>query len=90
MFTEDLAPFFLDFGLPAAFGGNTATVLLDMPDQAILGDMQLSTEYAMFYKSGDLPGLKHGDTGTVGGTTYTVREIAAQDDGKTLRAALKK
>ena len=90
MFVEDLTPYFADFGVTAVSGANTASVLLDMPDQAILGDMQLTTEYAITYRTGDLPGLKHGDAITVASVAYTVREVTAQDDGKTMHANLKK
>ncbi len=90
MITEDLSPLFADFAVPAVYGAVTAQVLLDMPDQAIFGDTQYSTEYAITYRASDLMGLKHGDAITVNGTAYTVREVKFLDDGQLKTAALKK
>lgn len=90
MFAEDLTPFFADFGVTAVHGSDTASVLLDMPDQQILGDMQISTEYAITWRTGDLPGLKSGDAITVAAVSYAVREVTRQDDGAVMRATLKK
>ena len=90
MFTEDLSPLFADFGMPAQYGSLTATVLLDMPDQQIFGDMQISTEYAITYKSADLAGLKRGDSITVNAVAYSVREVTKLDDGALLHATLSK
>ena len=90
MLVEDLAPLFADFGLTAVFGGNVATVLLDMPQEEVFGGMQQSAEYDMTFKQGDLPGLKGGDVGTVGGITYTVRQTTTLDDGKLIKAMLKR
>ncbi len=87
---EDLAAFFADFGVQASANGMTACVLLDMPGQSLLGDMQISTDYAITYASADLPGLKHGSSITVSGSAYTVREITLQDDGQISRASLKR
>jgi hypothetical protein len=85
-----MAPFLADFGVTAVFGSATAQVILDMPDQSILGDMQLSTEYAITYAAADLAGLKHGSAITVDGVAYTVREVTRMEDGRMVRAVLKK
>lgn len=90
MIVEDMAPLFADFGVPAVFGTRAATVLLDMPQEEIFGGMQQSTEYEITYKSGDLPGLKAGDAGTVGGVGYTVRQTTTLDDGQLIKAMLKR
>lgn len=90
MFVEDLIPLFADFGLPANFGGRVATVLLDMPQEEIFEGMQQTTEYAMTYRAGDLPGLRAADTGTVDGIAYTVRQTTTLDDGKLIKAMLKR
>lgn len=87
---DDLDAFLSDFGVVAIFGAAQAQVILDMPDQSILGDMQLSTEYAITYAAADLAGLKHGSAITVDGAAYTVREVARLDDGRMMRAVLKK
>lgn len=90
MIVEDLALYFADFGLPAVFGARTATVLLDMPQEEVFGGMQQSAEYAMTFRQGDLPGLKSGDQGTVNGVSYSVRQTSMLDDGKLIKAMLKK
>jgi hypothetical protein len=90
MFVEDLAPLFADFGVLAVFGARTAMVLLDMPGEEIFGGMQQSTEYAITYRSTDLPGLAAGDAGTVDGVAYKVRQTTPHDDGRIIKAMLKK
>ena len=89
-FVEDLSAFFADFGVPATFGALSATVLLDMPDAEIFGGGQISTDYAITYKSGDLSGLKTGDAITVNAVAYQVREVVKLDDGKLMNATLKR
>lgn len=90
MFVEDLAPLFADFGVLAVAGANSATVLFDMPGEEIFGGMQQSTEYAITYRSVDLPGLTAGNSITVDGVAYKVRQTTPQDDGKLIKAMLKK
>ena len=90
MFAEDLDVLFADFGVTAVLGAASAQVLLDMPDQGVLGDMQISTDYAITFKASDLAGIKHSDSITVDGTSYTVREVTLLDDGKIKHAALKR
>jgi hypothetical protein len=90
MFTEDITALFGDFGVLATYGSLTALVLFDMPDQAVLGDMQLSTDYAMTYPATAFTALKHGDGVTINSVAYTVREITRLDDGALKRAALKR
>lgn len=88
MFTEDLDAFFGDFATLASTNGQTALVIFDMPDQAILGDMQLTTEYSITFKSGDFTSLKRGDTITINSTVYSVREVTQLDDGLLKHATL--
>ena len=90
MFAEDLAMLFEDFGVAAVFGARTATVILDMPQEEIFDGMQQSTEYAITYKTGDLPGLKANDSGTVNGVTYRVRQVTTLDDGQIIKATLQR
>lgn len=82
------------FGEPAELvvAGETprfGKVLFQMPTADILGDMQLSSDYSIEYNPAHFPGLRHGLEITVGGTTYTVREVRDADDGFTKRATLK-
>lgn len=90
MIVEDLAPFFADFGVPATAGAHSATVLFDMPQEEIFAGMQQSTEYVITFRSGDLPGLAAGNTITVDGVAYKVRQTTTLDDGKLTKAMLKR
>lgn len=88
----DLSPFFqlADFAVAASFGAQTAQVLLDAPDLELLGDAVQSREYAITYAATQLTGLKTGETLTVEGVSYQVREVSALDDGALMRATLTK
>ena len=90
MIAEDLDVLFADFGVTASLGSLTAQVILDRPDDAILGGMQISTDYAITFQAAQLPAIKHGDPITVDGTPYTVREVTLLDDGRLGKAALKR
>ena len=85
---DDSAAFLADFGLPVVFGAHTGLGILDRPDLALLGGMQLSTDYALTVRTADFPGLKSGDALTVAGVAYRVREAKAHDDGIFTVAAL--
>lgn len=97
-FPENLAAFFstADFAVTATWtpsaGGaqQTAQVLLDQPDEEILDGRVFSREYAILYRIDQLIGLKPGEVITVDGIAYTVREAGALQDGKILRATMRK
>ncbi len=91
-FTEDLGAFFsqADFAVALVWGAETANVILDAPDEQFIDGRVLSREYAITYESADLVGLTGGQTVTVDGNAYTVREVTALDDGKIMRATLRK
>lgn len=91
-FTEDLGAFFseADFAVPLTWGLLSAEVILDAPDEEIIDGRVLSREYAITYRAAQLVGLAGGQTVTVDGNTYTVREVTALDDGKIMRATLRK
>ena len=97
-FTENLAAFFstADFAVTATWtpsaGGpqQTAQVLLDTPDEELLDGRALSREYAITYRADQLVGFKAGEVVTVDGIGYTVREVAALQDGKIIRASMRK
>lgn len=99
MFTEDLSVFFPGgdcAALPATWapssGGaqQSAQVLLDAPDAELIDGSVRSREYAITYRATQWVGLKTGETVTVNGLTYTVREVSALDDGALVRATLSK
>lgn len=79
---ENLDAFLSDFGVPVTNGVTATTGILDMPSEVIAGGMVITTDYALTIKSGVYPVLKYGDSLTVGGAAYTVREVRAQDDGQ--------
>lgn len=91
-FSEDLAAFFsqADFAVPLVWGAETANVILDAPDEQFIDGRVLSREYAITYEAADLVGLAGGASVTVDGTAYTVREVTALDDGKIMRATLRR
>ena len=91
-FTEDLGAFFsqADFAVALVWGAETANVILDAPDEQFIDGRVLSREYAITYESADLIGLAGGASVTVDGNAYTVREVTALDDGKIMRATLRR
>ena len=58
------------------------------PDGTVLDGLALSTDYAIHYPATKLVGLTSGETRTVDGQTYRVREIRALGDGSEKRASL--
>lgn len=78
-FTEDLAPYIADFGVPCVFGVQQFSGLLDQPDE--LMQLQrgnaLSREYSLTYITAQAT-LARGTTGTVSGVAFSVREAPHQ------------
>lgn len=91
-FTENLGAFFsaADFAVPLTWGLVTAEVILDAPDQEIIEGRVLTRGYAITYPADELVGLTGGQAVTVDGIAYKVREVEALDDGKIMRATLRK
>ena len=79
--TEDLAVFLNDFGVSCTAGAVTALGLLDMPTQVVAGEMVLTTDYTLTARFADFGGLVYGDSITVAGLIYQVREVRQLDDG---------
>jgi hypothetical protein len=73
-----------------ANGAEPQTVAVDFraPDETVLDGLGLSTEYAIRYPAGVLIGLAAGETVTLEGQAYRVREIRAIGDGSEKRATL--
>jgi hypothetical protein len=78
---EDLNLFLNDFGVSCTAGAISALGVLDMPTQVVAGDMVLSTDYTLTCRNADFGGLLFGDSITVGGINYQVREVRRIDDG---------
>lgn len=89
-FTEDMTAFFStdDFAVTATLGAENAAVILDKPDIEVLAGRIQSTDYLMRYAATDLAALAEGSSITVDGSSYTVREIRAEDDGRVKSAVL--
>lgn len=88
--SEELGVFLDDFGVSCTAGAISALGILDMPTQMVAGDMVLSTDYALTCRAADFGGLLFGDSITVDGTNYQVREVRKIDDGKFVEISLLK
>lgn len=87
---EDTTIFVDDFGVTCTAGAVTAKAILDMPSQVISGDMVLTTDYTLTACKADFGGLKYGDSITVAGVPYQVRETRLIDDGAFVEIGLQK
>jgi hypothetical protein len=97
MIAEDLSIYFADHAVPAAWnpsGGapqKTADVILDEPDELVLGEQVIVSNRQITYASTDLAGLDEGETLTVDGMLYRVRERPKRiDDGRLMTALISK
>ena len=88
--TEDLDTFLADFGVTCTSGATTAKGLLDMPSQVISDGMVLTTDYTLTARASVFGSLVRGDSITVDGAAYTVRETMLIDDGKFVQLGLQK
>lgn len=70
-----------EFAVAVTNGVTATTGILDMPSEVIAGGMVITTDYALTIRSSVYPALKYGDSLTVGGAAYTVREVRLIDDG---------
>ena len=88
--TEDLDVFLADFGVSCTAGATTANGILDMPSQVVSDGMVLTTDYTLTTRASNFGSLVRGDSITVDGTSYTVRETMLIDDGKFVQIALQR
>ena len=91
-FTEDLDAFFdtPGFTVPVVFGATTGVGYFESPTEIIADGVLLTTDYAVVVKTSEFSTVTNGDTMTVEGTSYTVREPMLLDDGKIMRVMLMK
>ena len=87
-FAEDLDVFLADFGVSCTAGATTALGILDMPSQMLSDGMVLTTDYTLTARTSNFGSLIRGDSITVDGTAFTVRETMLIDDGKFVQIAL--
>jgi hypothetical protein len=83
-FTEDLSVFFdlQGFGVPVVHEGVTGVGILDMPSEMLADGVVLSTDYKLTVRSAVFNEFLSGDTVTVDGVSYKVRNPSLVDDGK--------
>jgi hypothetical protein len=80
--SEDLSIFFDDFSVAVVFGAITGVGILDMPSEIVADGVVLTTDYKLTCLTSVFGSAKYGDTLTVDGVSYTVRESLQIDDGK--------
>lgn len=90
MIVEDPAIFLADFGVSVTTGAVSGTGILDMPGEAILDGMVISTDYSLRCEASKFGSLAWGSSITVNGTGYTVREVKLLDDGLFCEITLQK
>jgi hypothetical protein len=88
--SEDLSVFLNDFGVSCTAGAISGLGILDMPGQVVANGMVISTDYMLTTRTADFGGLMYGDSITVAGTAYTVRENRMLDDGSFCEIMLQK
>jgi len=88
--TEDLDIFLADFGVSCTAGATTANGILDMPSQVISDGMVLTTDYTLTARASAFGSLVRGDSITVDGAAYSVRETMLLDDGKFVQLGIQK
>jgi hypothetical protein len=89
MITESLDGFLNDFGVPVVFGSISGLGIFDSPS-SIVGGLSISNDYSVIVRASVFGALKYGDSVTVDGVAYKVREFQLLDDGKFGRAFLSK
>jgi len=91
-FTEDLSVFFdlEGFGVPVVHEGITGAGILDMPSEMLADGVVLSTDYKLTVRTGVFNEFLSGDTLTVDGVSYKVRNPSMMDDGKITEVMLMK
>lgn len=96
-FAEDMSVFFdaAGFAVSATFvplgkAPQTANVLFDAPTEPVFGNDVLSDDFTIQYPATELVSVRAGDTGTIAGVQYRVRDVRLLDDGKIKQAKLSK
>ena len=72
----------------AEIDGQTIAVDFRSPDETILDGLALSADYTIRFPASALPALAAGDTVSIAGNTYRVRDIRSISDGSEQRASL--
>lgn len=72
----------------AEVGGQIVAVDFRSPDETVLDGFARSADYSMRFPSSGMPDLAAGQTVTIGGAVYRVRDVRAIGDGSERRADL--
>jgi hypothetical protein len=88
--TENLDTFLADFGVTVVWGLVSGLGIFESPDQTIGGGLGISSEYSILVKTSVFGAAAYADAITVGGVSYTVREVRKIDDGSFCRIVLSK
>ena len=94
-FAEDLSLFFPADGPTVEIHATVGTSAigpvygyLDQPTQVALASRALGEAPSFIAARSELPGIARGHAVTVGGDSYTVREVELLDDGAVIRVVL--
>ncbi len=72
----------------AEIDGHTIAVDFRSPDETVLDGLALSADYTIRFPASALPSLAAGDTVSIAGSIYRVRDIRSIGDGSERRASL--
>ncbi|MBS1986001.1 MAG: hypothetical protein JST16_17705 [Bdellovibrionales bacterium] len=72
----------------AEIDGHTVAVDFRSPDETVLDGLALSADYTIRFPASALPSLAAGDTVSIAGSLYRVRDIRSIGDGSEQRASL--
>jgi hypothetical protein len=90
MITEDLTVFLSDFGVSVTAGAVSGLAILDMPGEAVLDGMVISTSYRLVCRSDQFGTVGYGTSITVDGSSYKVQENMPIGDGRFCSIQLEK
>ena len=81
-FVEDPTDFLDDFGVTVTANGTTGLGILDMPGEYVADGRVITNEYLLRAETSRFGFVTYGDTMTVAGNSYQVREAPLMiDDG---------
>lgn len=72
----------------AGIDGHAVAVDFRSPDETVLDGLALSADYTIRFPASALPSLAAGDTVSIAGSLYRVRDIRSIGDGSEHRASL--
>lgn len=90
MFVEDLSVFFseAEFAVLAIWGALQTEVILSAPNEDILNGRAQGIAYEVLLPTAAFPGIVRGESVTVNGVAYVVRDVRREDDGAIKRLLL--